>query len=142
MSFAKIHIHGNLGADAETKYTPNGAMVVELRIAVNDRRDDTNTTWYRISAWDRLADRLDKLATGGHLSKGSSLYVVGQLTPRPFQGNDGSSRISFDVTMLDFDFTGGGGQRDQNGDTASAPAQAAPQQTQTPRGRGSYQNPL
>ena len=36
-SFAKVTLLGNLGADPETKYTPNGTMVVELRLAVNPR---------------------------------------------------------------------------------------------------------
>lgn len=121
-SFAKITLFGNLGADAETKYTPSGAMVVELRLAVNPRRrsnqqggDEAPPTWYRISAWDRLAERLDKLAQQGYISKGRSLYVEGQFEPREFTGNDGSNRISFDVTMSDFQFVGGDRQQDGSG---------------------------
>ena len=117
-SFAKVALLGNLGADPETKYTPNGTMVVELRLAVNPRprgqnREEGPPTWYRISAWDRLADRIDKLSQQGHIAKGRSLYVEGRLEPREYTANDGTQRTSFDVTMTDFNFVGGGRDGDQ-----------------------------
>ena len=120
-SFAKVTLLGNLGADPETKYTPNGTMVVELRIAVNPRprggqqggRDEAPPTWYRVSAWDRLADRLDKLSQQGHIAKGRSLMVEGRLEPREYTANDGTTRVSYDVTMTDFNFVGGGRDGDQ-----------------------------
>lgn len=110
-SFAKVTLLGNLGADPETKYTPNGTMVVELRLAVNPRprsgQQEAPPTWYRISAWDRLADRLDKLSQQGYVAKGRSLYVEGRLEPREYTANDGTQRVSYDVTMTDFNFVGG-----------------------------------
>jgi single-strand DNA-binding protein len=118
MAFAKIAVLGNLGQDPETRYTPNGTMVVSFSIAVNPRprsgqgrNDEAPPTWYRISAWDRLADRIDKLSQQGYIAKGRTLYVEGQFEPREFTGNDGQKRISYDITMTDFQFVGGG-QRD------------------------------
>ncbi len=126
-SFAKVALVGNLGADPETKYTPNGTMVVEMRIAVNPRQrnqqgqgqgqDDAKPTWYRVSAWDRLADRLDRMTQQGYLAKGRQLYVEGRLEPREFTGNDGQLRVSFDVTMTDFQFVGE--RRDSQGEEAA-----------------------
>jgi single-strand DNA-binding protein len=110
-SFAKVTLLGNLGADPETKYTPSGTMVVELRLAVNPRprsgQPEGPPTWYRISAWDRLADRLDKLSQQGYVAKGRTLYVEGRLEPREYTANDGTQRVSYDVTMTDFNFVGG-----------------------------------
>ncbi len=110
-SFAKVTLLGNLGADPETKYTPNGTMVVELRLAVNPRprsgQQEAPPTWYRISAWDRLADRLDKLSQQGYVAKGRPLLVEGRLEPREYTANDGTQRVSYDVTMTDFNFVGG-----------------------------------
>ncbi len=122
-SFAKVSLLGNLGADPETKYTPSGTMVVELRIAVNPRprgqqgqqgQDEGRAIWYRVSAWDRLADRIDKLTQQGHIVKGRPLFVEGRLEPREFTGNDGQTRVSYDVTMTDFQFVGGD-RRDGDG---------------------------
>lgn len=114
-SFAKVSLLGNLGADPETKYTPSGTMVVELRIAVNPRprgqqgqqaQEEGRAVWYRVSAWDRLGDRIDKLTQQGHLAKGRLLFVEGKLEPREYTGNDGQTRVSYDVTMTDFQFVG------------------------------------
>jgi hypothetical protein len=38
MSFAKISIIGNLGADPELKYTADGKPRLEMRVATNERR--------------------------------------------------------------------------------------------------------
>jgi single-strand DNA-binding protein len=132
-SFAKIALLGNLGADPETKYTPNGAMVVELRIAVNPRprgqgREEGPPTWYRVSAWDRLAERLDKLAQAGHVAKGRSLFVEGRLEPREFTGSDGQVRTSMDVTMTDFQFVGGDRREGEGGQGGYSGGQGGYQQ--------------
>ena len=118
MAFARIAVFGNLGQDPETRYTPNGTMVVSFSIAVNPRprsgqgrNEETPPTWYRVSAWDRLADRIDKLTQQGYIAKGRPLYVEGSFEPREFVGNDGQKRISYDVTMTNFEFVGSG-QRD------------------------------
>jgi single-strand DNA-binding protein len=143
-SFAKVALVGNLGADPETKYTPNGTMVVELRIAVNPRQrnqqgqgqEDAKPTWYRVSAWDRLADRIDRMTQQGYLAKGRQLYVEGRLEPREFTGNDGQVRVSFDVTMTDFQFVGE--RRDsQSGDDAAGGGYGS---TGGSSGGGNYRN--
>lgn len=119
-SFAKITVMGNLGSDPETRYTPNGAMVVSFSIAVNPRRrsqqggEEAPAVWYRVSAWDRLAERIDKLAQQGYIARGRTLLVTGSFEPREFQGNDGATRISWDVTADSFEFVGGD-RRDQDG---------------------------
>ena len=125
--FAKISVMGNLGGDPETRYTPNGAMVVSFSIAVNSRRrsgqqqggEEPPPTWYRISAWDRIAERLDKLAQQGYIAKGRPLFVEGSFEPREFTGNDGASRISYDITLTDFQFVSSR-QDDQGGQSGQS----------------------
>ncbi len=138
--FASVALFGFLGADPETKYTPSGTMVVELRIAVNARprggQQEAPPTWYRISAWDRLADRLDKLSQQGYVAKGRPLYVEGRLEPREYTANDGTQRVSFDVTMTDFNFVGGGDRRD--GEQGGGSYQSN-QSNQSPGGSGGGQ---
>ena len=113
MSYATIEVQGNLGADPETKYTPSGAMVVECRIAVNNwRKPEDPPVWYRVSFWDRLAERMDGLAQSGKLQKGYSILVEGYYEPSTYTGNDGQLRVSHDVRAFRFDFTGGGRSND------------------------------
>lgn len=113
-SFAKIAVLGNLGSDPETRYTTGGNMVVSFSIAVNPIKQDSGpATWYRVSAWDKLADRIDKLYQQGYIVKGRPLFIEGRFEPREYKANDGQTRISYDVTMTDFNFIGSGQADDQ-----------------------------
>ncbi len=84
-SLAKITLIGNLGGDPETRYTPQGTLVVNFSLAVNNRRRDASgnqqesTNWYRISAFGRLAETMVNLSERGYLTKGKQIYVDGQL---------------------------------------------------------------
>ncbi len=123
MSFAKITVSGNLGQDAETRYTPSGTMLVNFSIAVNDARDnEAPAVWYRVTAWGDLAGRLDALAQKRFLNKGSGLVVFGRFQPRNWTDAQGEVKTSFDVTADSFEFVGGGQRRDQN----ASPAQNQP----------------
>lgn len=132
MSFAKIIIVGNLGSDPEVRYTPNGATTVSFSMAADGRPKqggEKGTTWFRIQAWDRLAERLINLQEKGHLGKGKSLYVEGQFEQREYTDRNGQQRTSNDVTMTDYQFVGGGQQqqhapvsRPYMGDDADEPA--------------------
>lgn len=103
MSLAKVTIVGNLGRDPETRYTPNGQMNLNFSVAVGRRWVDATgnqqewTNWYRVTAWARLAESLDKLVQQGALVKGRQVIVVGDLQVRDYVGNDGQSRYSLDV---------------------------------------------
>ncbi|MGI8406031.1 MAG: single-stranded DNA-binding protein [Thermomicrobiales bacterium] len=123
MSFARITLFGNLGSDPETRFTPSGATVVSFSLAVDSRKKSTNgkadPVWYRISCWDLTAERIAKLTDAGHIAKGRSLYVEGTFEPREFSGNDGTTRVSYDVTMTDFQFVGG--QERQDGQSQQRP---------------------
>jgi single-strand DNA-binding protein len=115
MAFAKITVLGNLGNDPDVKYAANGAMVVSFSLAVNPRPRNGQqgpAVWYRCTAWDRIAERLHSLTEQGHLAKGRTLYVEGAFEPREFDGKDGARRISYDVTITDFQFVGGDRQQD------------------------------
>lgn len=125
MSFAKVSIVGRLGQDPEVRYTPSGTMNVQFSIAADGRRrgegDQDNTTWFRVTAWDKQAERLVTLIERGYVAKGRLLYVDGQLETRQYTDRQGQPRTSLDVTMSDFQFVGsrqdnqggqGGGNQD------------------------------
>lgn len=100
---AKITLVGNLGRDPETRYTPNGTMNVQFTMAINRRWTDTGgqqqerTTWFRVTAWARLAETLDQLTQNGFLAKGKQVFVLGNLEAREYQDNNGQTRTSLDV---------------------------------------------
>lgn len=101
-----IIVVGNLGRDPEMRYTPSGQAVTNFSVATNRQYTASSgesvkeTTWFRISAWGRLAE-----TTNQFLRKGSRVLVEGRLNPDPATGGpriwnrqDGSSAASFEVT--------------------------------------------
>lgn len=120
MSLAKVTIVGNMGRDPETRYTPNGRMNVAFSIATNRKWTDgggnlqENTTWFRITAWGRLAETLDKLTQQGALTKGREVLVIGDLEQREWTGQDGAVKQSLEVNASDVQLLGSREQRTAN----------------------------
>ncbi len=123
----KIILIGNLTRDPELRTTPNGYSVCDFTIAVNDRNARRNqqngqdsAQFFRISAWRQLGENCQR-----YLHKGSKVFVSGPLTARTFQGNDGSTRVSLEVTADDVEFLSSRNDDGMSG-TYSAPAASAP----------------
>ena len=107
MSIAKVTIVGNLTRDCETRYTPTGSMNVTFTVAVNSRRgQDETVAYYRVTGWGKLAESLDKLTQLGALIKGKQVFVAGELQPREYQANDGTTRMSLDVNADNVELLG------------------------------------
>ena len=105
MTMNKILINGNLGSDPEMRYTPNGNPVTSFTVATNrrykasDGENREETEWFRISAWNRLAETCNQ-----YLQRGSKVYVEGRLSSRTYVGNDGETRVSLDVNASEVRF--------------------------------------
>jgi single-strand DNA-binding protein len=112
MSLAKVTIIGNLGRDPETRYTPSGALNVQFSVAASRRwrdaqgQDQENTTWFRVTAWGRLAETMVTLSERGALSKGKQVYVEGRIEAREYTGSDGQVRTSLDVNASEIQLLG------------------------------------
>ena len=104
--YQKIIIAGNLGRDPEMRYTPSGQAVTNFSVATNrqytasDGQLVKETTWFRISAWGRLAETCNQ-----YLKRGSKVLIEGRLNadpqsggPRVYTRQDGSTGSSFEIT--------------------------------------------
>ena len=111
--YHKITIVGNLGRDPEMRYTPSGKAVTNFSVATNrkwtnaDGTPGEETTWFRVSAWGRMAEVCNE-----YLSKGRLVMVEGTMisengSPRVWTGNDGEARASFEVNASMVKFLGG-----------------------------------
>lgn len=93
-----ITVTGNLVADPELKFTPNGAAVAEFRLAENHRRKqgeqwvDDGTSFYRVTGWGKLAE-----AIAAELTKGQLVTVVGDLKVREYERTDGTKGTSVEI---------------------------------------------
>ena len=101
----KAMIIGNLGSDPEMRYTAAGKAVTNFSVAVNRRYKSgdeivEDTTWFRVSAWERLAE-----VTSEHLSKGSKVYVEGRIRePRIYTDQGGESRTGLEISANTVEF--------------------------------------
>lgn len=143
----KVIIVGNLGADPETRYMPNGGATTSLRVATSESWKDKQTgqpqertEWHRVVMFGRLAE-----IAGEYLKKGSKVYLEGSIRTRKWQDQSGQDRwtteiVANELQMLDsrgaMNNGGDAGMYDQQNDgfqggqpsgaAASHPASTAP----------------
>lgn len=105
MSFHTVIIRGRAAKEPELKYTPEGKAVATVSVAVDDGYGDKKSTiWFRVTAWEKLADVLNNYAV-----KGQEILFEGKLqhdengSPRVFTRKDGSAGASFELTASQID---------------------------------------
>ena len=124
----KLTIIGNLTRDPEMRTTPNGVNVCDFTVAVNRRvrRDAQNAQpeadFFRVTAWRQLGENCARF-----LAKGRKVAVVGPVSARTYQANDGSTRVSLEVQADDVEFLTSRAEAEASGSYQAAPAaQPAP----------------
>ncbi len=106
--YQKIVIVGNLGSDPEMRFTPSGVPVTSFSVAVNRRWTDSNgelrekTTWFRVTAWRKLAEQCNQ-----YLSKGRLVLVEGEIDASAWLDNQGQPRATLELTARNVRFLGG-----------------------------------
>ena len=110
----KVILIGNLGADPEVRYSPNGAAVTNIRMATSEQWRDKQTgeqqertEWHRVVFFGKLAE-----IAGEYLRKGSKVYIEGRLQTRKWQGQDGQDRFTTEVVANDMQMLDGRGGGD------------------------------
>ena len=137
----KVILIGNLGADPEVRYTPDGAPVANFNLATSESWNDRTsgekqerTEWHRLVLWRKLAE-----IAGQYLKKGSKIYVEGKLQTRSWEDQSGQKRYTTEIVvnelqMLDSRGEGGGGGGGGGGGTRDPGAAAQPEYGPPPGG--------
>ncbi|MDO8662214.1 MAG: single-stranded DNA-binding protein [Candidatus Omnitrophota bacterium] len=118
-SYNKVLLMGNLTKDPELRYTPQGAAVANLRMAVNRRYRDKNqelkeeVCFITAVVWNKQAETCNQ-----YLHKGSGLFVEGRLQSRSWEDNTGAKRSVIEVRAERVQFMGSAPGKSQ----AQAPA--------------------
>lgn len=87
--------------------------VLEVSVASNARvKGNDVTTWVRCSLWGAQGERL-----APHITKGSKVICIGELSVREFQKKDGANGYSVEMRVDRFEF-GGSKAGAQQGDAA------------------------
>ena len=112
----KLVLTGNLTRSPELRSTPNGIPVCTFTIAVNGRKSDDPTAYFRITVWRQLAEICNR-----YLTKGKKVFVSGPVSVSTYTAKDGTTRASLEVTAEDVEFLSPAGTGAEN---ATVDAQA------------------
>lgn len=129
-SVNKVILVGNLGRDAEIRYTSGGTAVATLSLATTDVWTDKGgqrqekTEWHRVVLWGKTAETLQE-----YLLKGRQIYVEGRLQTRQWDDRDGNKRYTTEtradrVVLLGGRGAGGGGGGMSHGDSTDYPTES------------------
>lgn len=98
-----LNFVGNLGNDAEVRYTPNGNAVLQFSVAMaSGYGDRKKTDWVRVSMWGKAAE--SQLVS--YLKKGTAVFVSGECSINTYVGNDGLMKASLNLTAHSVDLVG------------------------------------
>ena len=98
-SVNKVILVGNMGKDAEVKYTPSGAACCTFSIVTTEKWTDKSgqkkeeTEWHSCVLWGKTAETL-----GQYMTKGKALYLEGRLKTRQWE-KDGQKRYATEVNV-------------------------------------------
>jgi single-strand DNA-binding protein len=101
---------GNLGADPETYYNPEGSPVSTFNLAF--RSSKKKTGWIKCVAFGRLAEVTEK-----HLHKGARIGIIGTLDQQKWETDEGVTRSNYQLiaNSLEFIKTDGRGFSEEEG---------------------------
>jgi single-strand DNA-binding protein len=92
----RVILIGRLTRDPELRYTPGGAAVTRMTIAVDrqfaNRQGERETDFIDIVVWQKLAE-----TCANYLSKGRLVAVEGRLQIRSYDDNQGIRRKAAEV---------------------------------------------
>lgn len=126
-SVNRVILVGNLGRDAETRFTSGGVAVVTFSMATTEVFKDREgqrqerTEWHRIKYFGKSAE-----AVVEYLKKGKQVYVEGRLQTDKYKDKEGNDRTSVEVRVdrLVLLGSGGGGRPSAERDDYAAPTAA------------------
>lgn len=136
-SVNKVILLGNLGKDAETKFTQGGTAVSNFTLATNRRwKDQASGEWKEETEWHRcVLWRSENRAN--YLLKGTPVYIEGRLQTRSWEDKDRQKRYTTEVVceeliLLSGRGGGGGGEGAPSGADYDQPV-SAPRSSRPPQ---------
>jgi single-strand DNA-binding protein len=119
-SVNKAILVGNLGRDAEMRFTAGGTPVATVSLATTEKFTDRDgqkredTQWHRVVIWGKTAESIHE-----YLTKGKQIYVEGRIQTREWTDKEGkpakTTEIRADKVVLLSSGPGGGGPRSGGG---------------------------
>jgi len=96
-SLNKIMLIGNLGRDAETRFTTNNLSVTNFSIATTRGYKDKDGNWQNETTWHNVTGFNLSDYYKDNLKKGKKFYIEGRISKRDYNDKDGNKRTTTDV---------------------------------------------
>lgn len=109
-SVNKAILVGNLGRDAELRFTAGGEPVANFSMATTEKftgRDGhkrESTEWHKCVLWGKTAESVQQ-----YLTKGKQVYVEGKITTKTWTDREGKEVKSTEIKVDKLVLLGGGG---------------------------------
>ncbi len=119
-SVNKAILVGNLGRDAEMRFTSGGTAVATVSLATTEKFTDKegqkreDTQWHRIVIWGKTAQSLHE-----YLTKGKQIYVEGRIQSRKWTDKEGKEVTTTEIRADRIVLLGGGGGGAARGGSSS-----------------------
>jgi len=136
-SVNKAILVGNLGRDAEMRFTAGGTPVATVSLATTERFTDRegqrreDTQWHRIVIWGKTAESLHE-----YLTKGKQIYVEGRIQTREWTDKEGKQQKTTEIRADRIVLLGGGG-----GERQSRPSRERFSEPEAPAEHGPVDTP-
>ncbi|MFZ5593685.1 MAG: single-stranded DNA-binding protein [Pseudomonadota bacterium] len=107
-SINRTTLIGNLGADPEIRYMPDGTPTCSISVATTDKWKDKKTgeakektEWHRVVFFRRLAE-----VAGEFLKQGSQVYIDGRLRTHKWTDKNGIDRYTTEIVGREMQMLG------------------------------------
>lgn len=109
MSYQNTIVVGNVGGEPIGRTTTTGKQVANFNVAINEKAgDDTQTTWFQVTAWEQLAT-----IAVTHITKGQLVLVEGKIAAEVWTDQQGTIQSALRLTARNIRFLGGKPQTEE-----------------------------
>lgn len=95
----QMFVIGNLIHSPEMRMTPTGKTVANFEIATNSLNKNAPTEFFKIVAWDKLAELCN-----AYVTRGKKICVVGTAAVEAWIGKDGQAKGKIVITAKQLEF--------------------------------------
>ena len=111
MSANLAFINGRIASELEMKQTNSGKSVMSFSVAV--RATEEHTDFVPVTVWGKAAEFVER-----HFTKGDGINIVGKITTRTWEDDNGNKRKAVEVTGREVGFPDG--KKSQNHQTQAS----------------------
>src|SRR5210317_2166909 len=115
-SLNKVMLIGNLGQDAEHRFTTNNTEVTSFSIATTHSYKGRDGNWVNETTWHNIVLFGASDYLKGNLKKGRKFYVEGRISKRDYENKDGQKVYVTEIigdkfSIIPLDASDGGGSQ-------------------------------